>query len=281
MSDVSVLPTCVFDGCSALAKVRGLCQKHYHVARHAGALPPLRCEHPGCDSVVYGRGKGFCARHFVREGSPPCKVDGCGKASHARGLCPKHLMRLRRHGDPYKVTKASNGAAKGQPCCIAGCADPVARKRYVLGGLIYCGTHWKRVKSHGDPHFVVRPQTNSPEDKKRNAAARHRRYYATPHGKLRLRFNKSKYRAIQYGCDWETGIPKEVFIELYSRTHCGICGFFMPTGDRTIDHIVPLSKGGPNSPANLQVAHQSCNSRKGGRNRRSPTVSEAEECDNR
>lgn len=33
----------------------------------------------------------------------------------------------------------------------------------------------------------------------------------------------------------------------------------------TIDHITPISKGGPDTPANVQLAHRGCNSRKGNR----------------
>lgn len=41
---------------------------------------------------------------------------------------------------------------------------------------------------------------------------------------------------------------------------CAECG---ATGDLTVDHIVPVSAGGTNDPANLQVLCRPCNSRKG------------------
>lgn len=53
---------------------------------------------------------------------------------------------------------------------------------------------------------------------------------------------------------------------------CGICG--EPIDDTlpwphkmsaTLDHIVPLAKGGTHEPANVQLAHAVCNSRKGDR----------------
>lgn len=46
---------------------------------------------------------------------------------------------------------------------------------------------------------------------------------------------------------------------------CGICGEDVDPLDFTIDHVVPLSRGGPHIYANVQVAHHSCNSRKGAR----------------
>lgn len=46
---------------------------------------------------------------------------------------------------------------------------------------------------------------------------------------------------------------------------CGICGQLIDPADFHVDHIVPLAKGGEHSYVNCQVAHPSCNARKGAR----------------
>ena len=57
--------------------------------------------------------------------------------------------------------------------------------------------------------------------------------------------------------------------KIYKRDKgiCGICGMYVPDDKdpsgiwtATIDHIVPLSKGGTHEPANCQLAHRLCNS---------------------
>lgn len=62
--------------------------------------------------------------------------------------------------------------------------------------------------------------------------------------------------------------------EVWSRSGgiCGICEQVIdrdrPWPDRmsfTLDHIVPLAKGGTHEPENMQAAHASCNSRKNDR----------------
>mgnify|MGYP001589879948 FL=1 len=46
-------------------------------------------------------------------------------------------------------------------------------------------------------------------------------------------------------------------------THCGICGQRYKKEDkRTLDHIIPINKGGADSLENVQSAHASCNSSK-------------------
>lgn len=50
---------------------------------------------------------------------------------------------------------------------------------------------------------------------------------------------------------------EEVYVK--SEGHCGICGHFVPPSVFTIDHIVPLAKGGTNMLSNLQCACKECN----------------------
>jgi len=55
--------------------------------------------------------------------------------------------------------------------------------------------------------------------------------------------------------------------EIYERDgwQCGICQQHVEPADATLDHIIPLSRGGPHTRANVQLAHRRCNSRKGAR----------------
>ena len=59
------------------------------------------------------------------------------------------------------------------------------------------------------------------------------------------------------------------FKHIYNRDHgiCQICGLPVPQDKSpnklwaaTIDHIVPLSKGGTHEPDNCQLSHRLCNS---------------------
>lgn len=236
MSESDSIKRCHVAGCGREMHSRGMCHRHYCAARRKGLIP-----------------------------APACVVAGCGRPAICRRMCGAHNHRLNRHGDPLKRKKAGNGEVKSQPCCVAGCGRG-GRATHL--GQVYCGVHAYRVKSHGDPHTVKKLGNGqaTEERKKRQAAERQRRYLATPHGKLRSRFNSAKARVRLYGCDHASGIPKDVWLALHAQTHCGICRLpFAPGGVRTIDHILPLSRGGANDPANLQMAHDTCNFEKNNR----------------
>jgi len=47
---------------------------------------------------------------------------------------------------------------------------------------------------------------------------------------------------------------------------CGICEEWVTPDTLSIDHRIPIILGGSDDRENLQVAHRSCNSRKGARN---------------
>lgn len=44
---------------------------------------------------------------------------------------------------------------------------------------------------------------------------------------------------------------------------CHICGKHVPRSERTLDHLVPLSKGGTHRADNVRLAHHRCNSARG------------------
>lgn len=60
-------------------------------------------------------------------------------------------------------------------------------------------------------------------------------------------------------------IPQNVREELYENSGgiCGICGKKVSKYTYTIDHVIPLSRGGTNNPDNLRVVHCDCNKLKG------------------
>lgn len=63
-------------------------------------------------------------------------------------------------------------------------------------------------------------------------------------------------------------------LKIYSN--CWLCGNYFPERKEiTLDHIVPLSKGGKDSAVNIMLAHQFCNQRRGNRF----VCTETETCD--
>lgn len=59
--------------------------------------------------------------------------------------------------------------------------------------------------------------------------------------------------------------------EIYRRAkedkmiRCYLCGGLIAIGERHVDHIMPLSKGGQHRPSNLAIACAKCNLSKGGK----------------
>lgn len=82
-----------------------------------------------------------------------------------------------------------------------------------------------------------------------------------------------RHRAAKYGCAYDPSVTLKKLIER-DGLRCAICGEMCDLEDRSwtewsgpkypsIDHIIPMSKGGGHVWGNVQVAHIICNSYKG------------------
>lgn len=89
----------------------------------------------------------------------------------------------------------------------------------------------------------------------------------------RGRRDSHRYRAKKYGCEYDSTVTLKKLI-MRDGLQCKICGEMCDLYDHSwteyagpkypsIDHIIPMSKGGGHIWSNVQVAHIICNSNKG------------------
>lgn len=112
---------CATEGCEKTRFCRGLCRSCYSKGMRAGVLPPLPPRRPATGT---------------------CGVEGCEKSIRggAKGICPMHTMRLRRHGSLDAPTpKLRQGDLL---CTVEGCEEKGYRRRM-------CSVHYRRWARHG------------------------------------------------------------------------------------------------------------------------------------
>ena len=91
----------------------------------------------------------------------------------------------------------------------------------------------------------------------------------------RGRKDSHRHRARQYNCEYDSSVKLDRLIKR-DGLRCAICGGICDLNDHTwteysgplypsIDHIIPMSKGGGHVWDNVQIAHIICNSEKGDR----------------
>lgn len=215
------------------------------------------CGVENCEGRVLA--KEMCGMHYARvrrtgitDSLPPkprlvnkCSVYGCEAVPKGKTLCQTHYSRLRRTGSTEAPILNKNKV----------CSDVKCSATVLSSGL--CSVHVERRRwvSSG---------------KKRNAQARER-YAKNPNPKrlnaqkwalanpLTVKLNNQKKRSRKRNA--EGSVSNADWINLCNR-FSGKCAYCTKISILTIDHVVPLSRGGTNWIGNILPACKSCNSSK-------------------
>lgn len=223
--------TCSVDGCGGPARKRGWCSAHYKRWRTTG---------------------GVQAQIPVRRAQPKaeCSIEECPKRTHLRGWCRPHYRRWQEYGDPL-------GNSPRMPCAWpSGCGELVWVAKSRTG---MCAYHADRMRRKANPKRVndgnrryarKHPEQVSAWSKKWRDANpdKQRDYRSTRIARERGQFVERVYRSVVFRRD---------------KGRCGICHGKVDPVNWHLDHIVPISRGGEHSYANVQVAHPFCNVSKG------------------
>ena len=174
-----------------------------------------------------------------------CSVEGCGKPCKGWGLCVNHYHKMRwDNRSPDQIAEH--------------------RQRQREYNRKYRETHKERLREANRLYWVTHPDYRESKRRwvdthpvERQEACRKWRL-AHP---LERRAASAKRRALKRSAfigpvDYQSIIERDNWI-------CGICGKKIKAEELSFDHILPLSQGGADTQANIQVSHRHCNSRKG------------------
>jgi 5-methylcytosine-specific restriction endonuclease McrA len=249
--------TCSLDGCDKPYKGNGYCHTHNTLFKRNGwpeRLPkrvPAVCAVDCCDRNEHGK-KGYCEAHLARakrgvsELQSPvrslrqrghdvsCAVDGCTKRAMAQDWCLAHYKKWFKYGDPTVVR---------------------AKKVVIRDGYKNCTT-CDRVRPFEEFNRATHNIHGMSNECKDCYTAR-----PTGHG-ARLR---------KYGLADDPSVNVAALRERDGE-HCYLCdrlmsfqryrqGNYNPRR-ASMDHVIPLARGGQHSLDNVKLACLRCNIRK-------------------
>lgn len=293
--------TCSIDQCESKRFARGWCSKHYNYWRGSGdplraeAEPGKQCADTGCTDARTARE--WCVKHYqrwrkhgdtaLRPRKQVCAIEGCDKPRVGQGLCAKHYARQTRHGSP--TARVAGEVVDGKRIC-PGCKVDLPVEDYSpnsTGRCRRCIAGERRVARLTEAlpplpavHCIVCSERFTPrttrnyccsdactQSRKRDLDDYYRR--TNPHlesGRRWVAANPDR-RVISEGrrraAKRRSGTMRITREQIASRmayfgNRCWMCrGPF-----EQIDHVKPISKGGPHILANLRPACAACNQSK-------------------
>jgi hypothetical protein len=278
--------TCSAEDCTEAAESRGWCSKHYKRWQAHGdpeaTLFTETCSVEGCGRGHSGRG--LCVSHYARwkAGAPlnvpfqahnkgaVCPVADCGKPAEKRGWCSMHYARWRKHGDVDAAMLDRTPSPDGM--CVVCRTEPVA-----ADSVRYCSA---RCTARAARARLPKPPTevlicvDCKDLFERPSRIGFEPQLCRSCRETRERVNDRKAAHVRRARMWSREIEDFDDIEIFVRDNwiCGLCGDPVDgslrapvAGSPSLDHVLPISRGGSHTARNCQLAHLGCNIRKNNR----------------
>lgn len=187
-----------------------------------------------------------------------CTVEGCLSLVQGRGYCPNHYQRWRRNGDPTmdarsRVVVRPDGTRNCTKCGEVKSPAEFCKNRLGTGGL----SPWCRpCMSAAERASIASIAANADRNRRRRADREAARRAAKANGQQGEEITRDGLRA-------------------RDGDQCPYCGTLMnfsthtrqtrPSNSASVDHILPLSRGGAHAWSNVVLCCIGCNVRKGNR----------------
>ena len=188
-----------------------------------------------------------------------CSIADCQSPVLARTWCRKHYRRWQRLGDPGAVTRAEALASRdraGERQCNRCDAWKPLEDYFVKSGR---GTRMRHcIPCHRALNASIYYRDHAQNREKRNA---YRDALPVDVLRARRRVDASARRARMVGAETD-GIVSIEALRGRDGDNCAYCDERLAVPAMTLDHVLPLSRGGSHTMDNAVLACRPCNSQK-------------------
>lgn len=277
--------TCHVLDCQNKPVANNLCQKHWNQERKKELGS---CSEEGCTNPV--KAMGLCTTHYDKrrgETKSPCIVEGCTKNQHVKEMCNQHYLMWKKHGDPlagaYRMPfkKAINHQDGTRTCtrCQERLPNSSFHKDKGASDGLRAMCKKCRIKNVKDWYQENIDERRTKQTAKRRANVEverqrdNERYERDREKRIALATEHSHRRKAR---KLNTVIEKGISILSLKKRHgteCYYCGkemdFKKGVGRKfnndmaTIEHLIPLARGGEHTFANTVLACRFCNISRG------------------
>lgn len=242
------------------------------------------------DDVSHSEGRlirGMCKRHYLRymNSKRPCKYDGCGNggANRDTGYCQTHHRRLMKHGSPsvtmkgkaHKVQYTDDGL---RICKVCGDAKPTSEYHKDTGGTDGLRAQCKPCRNGymESYYYENRDKRLEYERDRRRTQADHlrawdrKRYRRDREKRIALASENTRLRRARLvGVLTEPGVTVANLRKIHGDNCCycsvkmdfqrGVRGEGIAPNRATLEHVIPVTRGGSHTFINTALACHSCN----------------------